>query len=117
MKKKTPEQLRHDLTRQMSSFQNGVMTYYRLFITLERNDRNHIGTALFELCNVICEALETDYPDQSARMNYVSELLCDLDFCDPREVPGDCEYQDTFLSIFDAISEVKIGADIDYSEF
>ena len=39
MKKKTPVQLHYDLTRQMSSFQNGVMTYYRLFITLDRNDR------------------------------------------------------------------------------
>lgn len=113
---KTPELLHYDLVRQMSSLQNGVMTYYRLFITLNRNDRDHFGTVLFELCEVFCDALEADYPEQSAKMKEVANLLCDLDSCDPREAPGDCEYQDTFLAIFDTISEIKVGADIDYSE-
>lgn len=116
MEKKTKEELRHDLIRQMSAFQNGIMTYYRLFTTLERNDRFHFGEVLSELCDVICGALATDYPDQSEKMNAVAESLCELDACDPHKIPGDCEYHDTFLSIFDAIGEIKAGADIDYSE-
>lgn len=46
----------------------------------------------------------------------MSESLCELDTCDPHEIPGDMEYHDTFHSIFDAISEIKADADIDYSE-
>lgn len=116
MEKKTREELRRDLIRHMSAFQNGVMTYYRLFTTLERNDRFHFGEVLSELCGVIIDALESDYPDQADEMNVVAESLCELDACDPHEIPGDCEYHDYFLSILDAISEIKAGADIDYNE-
>lgn len=116
MEKKTKEELRHDLIRQMCAFQNGVMTYYRLFTTLDRNDRLYFGSVLFELCGVIGAALKADYPDQAEQMNVVAESLCELDACDPHDIPGDCEYHDVFRSIFDAISEIKAGADIDYRE-
>lgn len=49
-------------------------------------------------------------------MNVVEVSLCELDACDPHEIPGDCEYHDKFLSIFDTISEIKTDADIDYNE-
>lgn len=110
------EELRHDLIRQMCALQNGVMTYYRLFTTLDRNDRIYFGSVLFELCVVIGAAIKADYPDQAGQMIVVEDSLCDLDACDPHEIPGDCEYHDKFLSIFDAIGEIKAGADIDYSE-
>lgn len=117
MEKKTKEEeLRHDLIRQMCAFQNGVMTYYRLFTTLDRNDRLYFGSVLFELCVVIGAALEADYPDQAGQMIVVEDSLCELDICDPHEIPGDCEYHDKFLSIFDTISEIKTKADIDYDE-
>lgn len=116
MEKKTREELRHDLIRQMCAFQNGVMTYYRLFTTLDRNDRFYFGSVLFELCGVIVDALKTDYPDQAKQMYVVEVSLCELDAFDPHEIPGDCEYHDKFLSIFDTISEIKTEADIDYSE-
>jgi len=106
----------YDLIRQMSSFQNGVMTYYRLFRTLDRNDRFHFGEVLSELSSVIHDNLTSDYPDQAEKMDEVSESLCYLDACNPHEIPGDVEFHDIFLSIFDAIGEIKAGAGIDYDE-
>lgn len=110
----TNEKWRRDLERQMWALQNGLMTYYRLFDTVNRPDRFHIGEMAFELSNVLQASLEEEYPEAAQLMNEVSELLCELDSCKPHEIPGDCEQHDTFLIIFDLISRIKAIAEIEF---
>ena len=91
---------------QLCALQTGVMSYYHLFETVGRADRFAIGKLVYEMASLLPDYFEED-SDEYNLLNGLFGPLCDLDSCDPHSVPGDCEYQDYFIKIFDILGHLK----------
>lgn len=91
-----------ELQRILMSFQNGLMTYYHLYDTVNNNDRFNIGWMIHEIGIWLEESLK-DYPEALELCKEMEESLFDLDSYDHESI----DYQTVFADAFNSIGRIR----------
>lgn len=92
-----------DYAMPITCFQDGLMTYYHLFDTVNENDRFNIGQMLWHM-SLDLELFTDDYPEAEALTEQIQEDLTELDAADPKK---DLTYQSLFSDIFVQLGRIR----------